>query len=123
MSEPRAPKPRPKTASEPKTGPEPKAEPKAEPEIRYEDHGTKARFVIDLPEGEAELVLSLATPSLVIAEHSEVPKALEGRGLASKMVARLVTDAEAKGFRIVPLCPYVRAQFRRHPEWAPLFAW
>ena len=30
-------------------------------------------------------------------------------------------DAEEDGFKIVPLCPFVDAQRRRHPEWADLF--
>ena len=30
-----------------------------------------------------------------------------------------VAEARAQGFRIVPLCPFLRAQFERHhPEWA-----
>jgi len=94
----------------------------SEPEISYEDHGSKARYVIATPEGEAQLALSIASPKLVIAEHTEVPKALEGRGYARALLQRLLADARAKGFRIVPLCPYVLAQYRKHPEWAELFA-
>ena len=30
----------------------------------------------------------------------------------------MIADARSHGFRIIPLCPYVRAQYRRHPEWA-----
>ena len=27
----------------------------------------------------------------------------------------------SNAFRIIPVCPYVRAQYARHPEWADLF--
>jgi uncharacterized protein len=29
-----------------------------------------------------------------------------------------VSDARAKRFKIVPICPYVLAQYRKHPEWS-----
>ncbi|TIW42998.1 MAG: N-acetyltransferase, partial [Mesorhizobium sp.] len=29
-----------------------------------------------------------------------------------------VEDARAAGKKIIPLCPFANAQFRRHPEWA-----
>ncbi len=86
------------------------------------DSGSKGRFVIRLPEGEAELTFSVTTPALVIADHTGVAPALEGRGLARRLVAALVTDARANGYRIVPLCPYVDGQCRRHPEWADVFS-
>jgi predicted GNAT family acetyltransferase len=33
------------------------------------------------------------------------------------LVERLISDARGEGFRIVPICPYLRAQYERHPEW------
>ena len=41
---------------------------------------------------------------------------------ALKLVEQVITDAQAAGIKIVPLCSYVDAQFRRHPEWADLLA-
>ena len=55
-----------------------------------------------------------------VAEHTLVPPALEGRGLARELVEALVADARALSFRIVPQCSYVAAQFARHPDWADL---
>ena len=57
-----------------------------------------------------------------VAEHTLVPCELEGRGIAGQLVSALIADARAQGFRIVPQCSYVAAQFRRHPEWADLAA-
>ncbi|SLN50581.1 GNAT family N-acetyltransferase [Roseisalinus antarcticus] len=94
----------------------------SEPEVVREDTGSKARYVILTPEGEAELTLSILSESLVIADHTAVPKALEGKGYARALLERLLADARAEGFRIVPLCPYVNAQRAKHPEWAELFS-
>lgn len=93
----------------------------AAPVVEREDGGSKRRYVIRAPEGEAELTLSVLSPKLVIADHTLVPDALRGRGLAGALLAALLDDARAQGFRIVPLCPFVAAQAARHPEWAALF--
>lgn len=54
------------------------------------------------------------------AEHTLVPPEIGGRGVAGALVAALVADAREQGFRIDPVCSYVAAQFRRHPDWAAL---
>ena len=92
------------------------------PEVEREDHGSKRRYVIRRPEGEAELTLSVLSPARVIADHTYVPDALRGQGLAEELLDALLADARAKGFTIVPLCPFVASQARRHPESAELFA-
>jgi len=43
---------------------------------------------------------------------------MRGRGIAAALAEHLVTEARAKGQRIVPLCPFVRSQSLRHPDWA-----
>jgi predicted GNAT family acetyltransferase len=55
-----------------------------------------------------------------VAEHTLVPRELEGRGIARQLVEALIEDARAQGFKVAPQCSYVAAQFRRHPEWADL---
>lgn len=57
-----------------------------------------------------------------VAEHTLVPDEIGGRGVAGQLVAALIADARDHGFKIVPECSYVAAQFRRHPEWADLAA-
>ncbi|WP_294929951.1 GNAT family N-acetyltransferase [uncultured Paracoccus sp.] len=88
--------------------------------ISYEDHGRKGRYAarMDGVEGEGELTISRASDSLVIADHTHVPDTMRGSGVASALVGRLVENARAGGWRIVPLCPFVRAQSLRHPEWS-----
>ncbi len=54
--------------------------------------------------------------------HTEVPVALEGRGIAGKLVAATLAYAKAEGLAVAPYCSYVRAYMRRHPETLPLLA-
>lgn len=94
----------------------------SDPEIFREDSGSKGRYLLRQNGTEAELTFSVASPSLIIAEHTGVPDALRGTGAGAALVARLVADAKAGGYKIVPLCPFVNAQRRRHPEWADQFS-
>lgn len=54
--------------------------------------------------------------------HTGVPPALEGRGLASQLVAAAVAHAREQGLKIKPVCSYVAVWMRRHPEAADLLA-
>lgn len=54
--------------------------------------------------------------------HTEVPRALEGQGLGAQLVKAALDDSIAHGFRIVPMCAFVRAFIARHPEYATLVA-
>lgn len=58
--------------------------------------------------------------SVRIADHTLVPPEIGGRGVAAALVEALIADAREEGFRIDPVCSYIAAQFRRHPEWADL---
>ena len=93
----------------------------ASPDIGREVSGTKGRYVLRTPEGESELTYSIASPSLVIADHTAVAPGLEGQGVGRRLLERLLEDARTEGFKIIPLCPFVNAQRRKHPEWADLF--
>jgi predicted GNAT family acetyltransferase len=88
--------------------------------IDREETPIKARYAgtVEGHEGEAELTYSRARDDLVIADHTFAPDSLRGTGVAGALVERLIADARAEGFKIIPLCPYVKSQFEKHPEWA-----
>ena len=93
----------------------------SDPDIRREEGESKGRYIL-LQDGHmAELTYSRLGSTQVIADHTEVPEALSGTGAGLKLVERLVADARAEGFRIVPLCPFVNAMRRKHPDWADAF--
>ena len=48
--------------------------------------------------------------------HTAVPAALQGRGLAAALVQQVLVQLRALGWRVRPLCSYVRAYMQRHPE-------
>jgi uncharacterized protein len=81
---------------------------------------TSGRYVgrIDGVDGEAELHFTVRGPTLISADHTEAPTSMRGTGTAMALVERMIEDARANGFKITPLCPYVLAQYRKHPEWS-----
>ncbi|AEC19420.1 hypothetical protein PT7_0880 [Pusillimonas sp. T7-7] len=89
-------------------------------QISYEDKGHKGRFVARINDvaDEGELTISKVSDVLIIADGTFVPDTLRGIGAASALVQALIADARAKAYRIVPLCPYVKAQSLKHPEWS-----
>ena len=87
------------------------------------EHGaTKGRFVIRHGGEEAELTYSVTTPSLIIADQTGVPDTFRGTGAGLALVEALVAAARKDGFKVVPLCPFVKAQVLKHPDWADVFA-
>lgn len=89
-------------------------------DITREDGETKGRYVgrIAGHAEPAELTYSKAGAGLLIADHTFVPDTLRGTGAGLALAERLVADARAGGYRILPLCPFVKAQFGKHPDWA-----
>ena len=54
--------------------------------------------------------------------HTEVPTALEGRGVAAALTRAALAHAREAGLKVRPLCSYARAYMQRHPETATLLA-
>jgi len=97
-----------------------------DPVITYTETDTKARYAATVAgiAGEGELTISKVSATLIIADHTGVPDSMRGQGVAGALVRRLIADARAKGQRIVPLCPYVRAQAMKHrDDWADVIQW
>lgn len=88
----------------------------ADEAIAREDGPTGGLYRLRVDGHDAEMTYSHAGTTMIIIDHTEVPQPLRGRGIGDRLVARAVDDARAAGIKIVPLCPFAAAQFRRHPE-------
>jgi predicted GNAT family acetyltransferase len=87
-------------------------------DIILEQTESKGRYAYRVGDDEAEMTFSKAGASLIIIDHTAVPDAFRGQGVGQALVLRGVEDARAAGKKILPLCPFAAAQFRRHPDWA-----
>ncbi|MFA6266435.1 MAG: GNAT family N-acetyltransferase [Pseudolabrys sp.] len=52
--------------------------------------------------------------------HTEVPRAVEGRGIGSQLVRGMLDQIRQEGRKVVPLCSFVAAYISRHPEYRDL---
>ncbi len=93
----------------------------ADEQVIRELSDSKGRYVIRHADGESDLTYSVLSPQTVIADHTAVAPGHEGTGVGLRLLTALLDDARNDGFKIVPLCPFVNAQRRKHPDWADLF--
>jgi predicted GNAT family acetyltransferase len=61
-------------------------------------------------------ILYRTKPGAVVLVHTEVAPSAEGEGVGSRLVAGALEDIRSRGLRVVPICPFVAAYIRRHPE-------
>jgi uncharacterized protein len=52
--------------------------------------------------------------------HTEVPEALNGRGIGSALTRGILDLARAQGLKVVALCPFVSGYLKKHPEYSDL---
>ncbi|MCC5968333.1 MAG: N-acetyltransferase [Pararhodobacter sp.] len=85
--------------------------------VEREDGASKGRYHVVIDGNAAEMTYSRAGDGLIIIDHTEVPAALRGRKVGERLVRQAVEDARRDKVAIVPLCPFAKAQFSRHPDW------
>jgi predicted GNAT family acetyltransferase len=49
--------------------------------------------------------------------HTEVPPPLEGKGIAGRLAAAALDSARDRNLRVIPVCDFVSAYIKRHPEY------
>lgn len=81
--------------------------------LNEKKHG--AFFAMDGDEQLGEMVISISENKLTVY-HTEVADKAEGKGIARLMLNEMVEYARKNNLKVVPLCPYVHAQFKRHPD-------
>jgi hypothetical protein len=82
------------------------------------DNRESKRFEAAL-DGHTAVVEYNLTPGRMLIAHTEVPQAIEGRGIASRMYAKVLETAKAEDLVLVPVCPVFAMWLRRHPEAHP----
>ena len=72
-------------------------------------------FIEDEGRRIAEMIINM-TGDIMIVEHTEVTPEMEGKGLAKQLVNAMADYVRTKELKVVPLCPYTLAVFKKDPE-------
>jgi predicted GNAT family acetyltransferase len=61
------------------------------------------------------MVVSISGSNLTVY-HTEVSESLKGKGVSTQLLETMVQYVRDNNLKVIPLCPYVSVQFRRHPD-------
>jgi hypothetical protein len=86
---------------------------------QVQDNPQEHRYEVTL-EGNTAFIEYRRSGHSIILIHTEVPAALEGRGIASQLAKAALEDARAAHLRVTPFCPFVVAYIKRHKEYQDL---
>ena len=85
------------------------------------DNRDRSRYELTA-EGHTAFAAYTLDGGVITFTHTVVPPALEGRGIASRLILHALTDVRGRGLKVIAQCPFVAAYIRKHPEWAALLA-
>lgn len=79
------------------------------------------RFHTTVDGQQAQLTYRLGEGRLII-DHTGVPGAIGGRGVAGELVRAALDFARSEGLKVVPACSYAAVYMQRHPQYSDLVA-
>lgn len=83
--------------------------------LRLDKNGEGAFYIMNNAEQAGEMAVAIEDKNLTVY-HTEVLPELEGKGFAGRLLAAMADYARQNSLKVVPLCSYVHAQFKHHPE-------
>jgi predicted GNAT family acetyltransferase len=88
---------------------------------RVVDNPARERFEMEV-DGAVAFVDYRAVGDVLLVPHTEVPRALEGRGVGTALVLGSLDLIRASGRKVRPLCGFYARVIRRHPAYQDLVA-
>ena len=89
--------------------------------MQVTDNPARHRFELSL-DGHTAFASYRRGGDTLIVYHTEVPREFEGRGIGSALVKGVLDIARAEGLKVKPMCSFVSAYMRWHPDVADLRA-
>ena len=83
------------------------------------DNPSLHRYELEV-DGVTAYVRYRRDPGVITFIHTEVPAALGGKGVGSRLARHVLDAARADGLRVVPVCPFIAGWMKKHPEYDDL---
>jgi len=83
--------------------------------FKQNEKGDSIFFMEEEGERIAEMVTGISGNEMTVY-HTEVFPKGEGRGLGKELLHAMRDYARVNSLQVIPICPFVLAQFARHPE-------
>jgi predicted GNAT family acetyltransferase len=83
------------------------------------DNQALHRFELDV-DGHTAVAYYQRDGGVITFTHTEVPSALGGQGIGSRLVRGALDAVRANGLKVVAKCPFVSAYLGKHPEYNDL---
>jgi hypothetical protein len=90
------------------------------PEVTVHDDAEHDRYVVEVDGVAAGFTVYHMRGGRHFFVHTEVDDRFTGRGVGSALARHALDDVKAKGGRIVPICPFIRAFVDENPEYETL---
>ncbi len=89
--------------------------------MKISDNKEKSRFETEV-DGQIAFIEYNVMPGIIIITHTEVPKTLEGKGIASDLTEQVLLQIERRGLKVVPSCGFTKSYISKHNEWISILA-
>lgn len=83
--------------------------------LNVRDNRQAGRYELETDGGIAFAAYQRQGDALVFT-HTEVPPALQGQGIATRLIAGALADVRDNGLKAIPACAFVIDYFARHPQ-------
>jgi hypothetical protein len=83
------------------------------------DNAARSRFELGA-EAASGFIDYRRSGDILYLNHAEVPAALAGRGLGTRLVRETLELIRRRGERMVPVCPFIKAVVGRDPSYRDL---
>ena len=91
-------------------------------QIRVQDNPGAGRFEISVDGQVVGFADYTVREGVMTMPHTVVDPAYGGRGLGTELVRVTLEEARERGLRVRPLCSFVAAYIRKHPDYGDLVA-
>jgi predicted GNAT family acetyltransferase len=85
--------------------------------VEIRDNPTALVYEAHVDGEPAGIIRYIRDGNTITMLHTEIEPKFEHHGIGSELVQRALEDVRAKGEKVRPLCPFVAAYLRRHPDY------